>query len=185
MKRWLSILIIVCVLLTTSSLMAEESISPKDKAIELAKKSVYLSYDDGTRVTAQEYAELNIKGDYIFPIGWEAVDVSETMYCVVFKFLPEGYGGRKDREAAWYFHVVPKDNIAQHISQIFEIKDNGDDNTGEIVVTSQFMEYLKRIKKTSTYTVEKISAKLYKLLGRSLYEEDKIDSFLGTSKGER
>ncbi len=120
----------------------------KDKAIESAKKCVYLSFEDGSENTAQEYAERSIKGNHIFPIGWDAVDVSETMYFVAFKFLME-YEGRGKGEAAWYFYVVPKDKIVQRLDQRIRSK-------GEHSVTSVFWEYLESVKKNQLILKKKL-----------------------------
>ncbi len=123
---------------------------------------------------------LSTKANHIFPIGWYAVDVSETMYLVVFKFLMNDFEV-KDKEAAWYFHVIPEGNIAKHLVPIIKFKDR-DKN----IVTSELelWYYFENIKKISTYTKEEINDKLYKLLGQHLYELDAIDRLLGISKGE-
>ncbi len=116
-RAYLILIVIVLIAFISTRANTEESISLKDKAIELAKTSVYLTYDDGTEVTAQKYAEQCTKENHIFPIGWDAVDVSETMYLVVFKFIM-GALQDEDKEAAWFFHVIPKDNIAQHLDEL-------------------------------------------------------------------
>ena len=179
-RAYLILLVVVLITFIGTQANTEESIPSKDKAIGLAKECVYLSFEDGSDITAQEYAELSTKANHIFPIGWYAVDVSETMYLVVFKFLMNDFEV-KDKEAAWYFHVIPKDNIAKHLVPIIKFKDRGKN-----IVTSELelWYYFENIKKISTYTKEEINDKLYKLLGQHLYELDAIDRLLGISKGE-
>ncbi len=182
MKVRVYLILIVIVLITFIGTQAntEELIPPKDKAIELAKRCVYLSFEDESEITAQEYAELSTEENHIVPIGWYAVDVSETMYLVVFKFLLKDFEA-KDKEAAWYFHVIPKDNIAKHLVPIIKFEDKYKN-----IVTSELelWYYFENIKKISTYTKEEINEKLHKLLGKRLYELDRIDRFLGINKGE-
>jgi hypothetical protein len=113
----------------------EESISPKDKAIELAKKCVMFSGEFGD-ITAQEVINMvdnsicreHIK-DYIV-IGWEAIDVNESLHTVVYKFK------YNDKNGSYLFHVVPKDNVAWFV-------DLGNEKERQIVAMSVYLEYIK------------------------------------------
>lgn len=164
-KAYLILIVVVAITFISTQANTEESVSPKDKAIELAKNSVFITLKDGTEMTAQEHAEECTKGNHIFPIGWDAVDVSETMYFVVFKFIMKDLKG-EDREAGWYYHVVPKDNIAQQLGFL------------------ETHKYLDRITKMSTYNKEKIRSKLYELVGKQFFENEKLDRSLDEIKGE-
>ena len=150
-KAYLILIVIVSVTFISTQANTEESVSPKDLAIELAKNSNFISLP-GKEMTAQEHAELCVEGGSIFPIGWDAVDVSETMYFVVFKFIMKS--DKEDREAGWYYHVVPKDNIAQQLELFKNHK------------------YLDRIVKMSTYSKEKIRSKIYKLAGQQFFDDE-------------
>ncbi len=144
---------------------AEEPISPKDKAIELAKKCVMFSDDEYGDVTAQEainMVNISVSNGHIknyIAIGWEAIDVSESIYTVVYKSTHEG------KNAGYLFHVVPKDNIAWFVD-LGKEKENDE----QIAKLSVYLVYIKTL---TTYTSEIFLQKINKILSACINEEDR------------
>ncbi|MFQ5964682.1 MAG: hypothetical protein ACE5KZ_10385 [Candidatus Scalinduaceae bacterium] len=135
-------------------------VSPKEKAIELAKKVVLdsgiLASGKGWVLTTEKFIEVRSKdsnGDF-FPIGWRAVDVSEGIYAVTFRYRATG------KSKVFLFHVIPKDDIAQYI----DMSEEG----------NAYSKYLKNIKTITTYTSKKLIDKFEELfLGdRGLKEKE-------------
>lgn len=139
---------IVVGLLIMSMLLqcSKKGMSPKDKAIWMAKNHV-ITFDGvgQVRVEAGIKKLISVEKEAIFPIGWEAAQVSESIYMVAFRFTEEG------KNTGFYFHVVPKDDIVQWIQR-------GSDGLG-------FDTYLKNLKATSTYTDKKLSGILQNFFG--------------------
>jgi hypothetical protein len=161
--RLFSLVTAVVFLITITNALAntEESISPKDKAIELAKKCVMLS-GEFRDITAQEVINMvnnSVCSEHIknyIAIGWEAIDVSESIYTVVYKV-------RHDNQKWGYlFHVAPKDNIAWFV-------DLGEEKERQMVAMSVYLEYIKTL---STYTSEIVLQKINKILSACINNEE-------------
>ncbi len=123
-----------------TSVIAEEN--DEDKAIELAKQAVIVS-EEGVDLTVQkfiEYRSIHREGNFL-PIGWKAIDVSASTYAVTFTYR------YKEQTLLFLFHVLPQDNIAQHI----HTRRNG------------LKIYIRNIKVVSTYSDKKVEDNFAKL----------------------
>jgi len=119
-------------------LVKEMPDSLKNKAIELAKECVITVYT-GEELTMREFITITSKASLIFFIeGWSAVDVSESMCFVIFKFKV----GDEDKD--YCFHVIPQDNIVQQVE---------DANA-----------YITNLLGVSTYPEERIRRNILKIL---------------------
>ena len=134
-----------------TSVIAEENekkiVSLEDKAIELAKQAVIEVVEEGEDLTAQKFIDYNLinsKEDFL-PLGWKAIDVSESIYTVAFTYRYE------KQNKLMVFHVIPKDNIAQHIDT------EGDDGLDKL------KKYMRNIKAISTYSYKKVGDNFAKL----------------------
>ena len=149
MKVRANLILIVVVLITLISTRAntEESISSKDKAIELAKHCLIVSESEGAGkgYTVEESIKLLSRGGQdVLAIGWNAIDVSESLYTVVFKYRIDG------KNTCHLFNVNLKDNVAQFINN----------RKGEEVIE----KYLDNLMSITTYTKDKFSLKMILLI---------------------
>jgi hypothetical protein len=127
--------------------IVEEVTSPEEAAIELAK--TFIVVDDkagGVKMSAQEAISSWEKEPEFTPVGWEAIDVDESTYFVVFNYRVNNI------DQLWAFHVVPEDCIVEKI----ELGNDGLDGD----------RYMSRIIRTSSYPREKLEAKLNKVIKR-------------------
>ena len=141
---------------------AEDPISPEKKAIEMAKKSIMFHDKQLGDVTTEEILDNistrvsngQIKNFNI--LGWEAVEVSESIYTVVLKSKHDG------DNSCYLFHVEVNNNVARYI----------DLGKGEDRQIKTMAEYVVFVQVLSTYTAEIVSQKLKKILSACMNEED-------------
>ena len=83
-------------------------------------------------------------------MGWEAIDVDESVYFVVFNYRVN------EINQLWAFHVVLKDGTVEKI----ELGEDGLDGN----------RYLSRVINTSSYSRKELEAKLKKVFKRLIFQ---------------
>ena len=153
-EKYLFYVIIVVGLLTVSACardIVEEVVSPEESAIELAKMCIVVDDEaSGLKMSAQEAISTWEKEPEFTPVGWEAIDVDESIYFVVFNYRVN------EINQLWAFHVVPNDGIVEKI----ELGIDGLDGD----------RYLSRIIRTSSYPRQELEAKLEKVIKKLLFQ---------------
>ena len=152
-KNYIHILVIVGFLSVSACArdIVDEVVSPKEVAIELAKTCIVVDEEaTGLKMSAQEAISLWEKEPEFTPVGWEAIDVDESVYFVVFNYRVS------DINELWAFHVVPKDGIVEKI----ELGKDGLDGN----------RYMSRIISTSSYPREELEAKLKEVFKRLIFQ---------------
>ncbi len=153
-KKYFVYIMIVAVLLTVSACtrdVVEDASSPEETAIELAKTCIVV--DDkasGLQMSAREAISIWEKEPEFAPVGWEAIDVDESIYFVVFNYRVDSI------DQLWAFHVALKDGTVE-----------------KIVLGSDGLDgdrYMSRIIRTSSYTREMLEAKLEKVIKKLLFQ---------------
>ncbi|MHC4321994.1 MAG: hypothetical protein ACYST3_06940 [Planctomycetota bacterium] len=131
--------------------IVEEVASPEETAIELAKICIVVDDEaSGLNMSAQEAISSWEKEPEFTPVGWEAIDVDESIYFVVFNYRVN------DINQLWAFHVVPEDGIVEKI----ELGSDGLDGN----------RYMSRIISTSSYPREELEAKLKKDFKKLIFQ---------------
>ena len=131
--------------------VVEEVASPEETAIELAKMCIVVDDEaSGLRMSAQEAVSLWEKEPEFTPVGWEAIDVDDSIYFVVFNYRVN------DINQLWAFHVVLKDSVVEKI----ELGKDGLDGN----------RYMSRIISTSSYPREELEAKLKEVFKRLIFQ---------------
>ncbi len=131
--------------------VVEESASAEESAIDLAKMCT--AVDDeagGLKMSAQEAISLWEKDPKFTSIGWEAIDVDESEFCVVFNYKVDGI----DQLLA--FHVELEGGTAEKIGL------GNDGLEGD--------RYMSRIIRTSSYPRGELEAKLEKVITKLLFQ---------------
>ncbi len=131
--------------------IVEEVASPAETAIELAKTCIVV--DDGPsglKMSAQEAISSWEKEPEFTPVGWEAIDVDESIYFVVFNYRINGINH------LWAFHVVPENGIVERIG----LGKDGLDGD----------RYMSRIISTSSYTREELQKKLKRVIEKLMFQ---------------
>jgi len=153
-KKYLFYIMIVAGLLGVSACtrdIVEEVVSPEETAIELAKMCIMVDDEaNGLKMSAQEAVSLWEKEPEFTPVGWEAIDVDESIYFVVFNYRVNNIN------QLWAFHVVPKDGIIEKI----ELGSDGLDGN----------RYMSRIISTSSYPREELEAKMKKVFKKLIFQ---------------
>ena len=86
--------------------IVEKVASPEEAAIALAKSCIVVDEEaSGLKMSAQEAITLWEKELEFTPVGWEAIDVDESTYFVVFNYRVN------DIDQLWAFHVVLNEGI--------------------------------------------------------------------------
>ncbi len=153
-KKYLFYILIVVGLLSVSACardIVEEVASPEESAIALAKTCIVVDDEaSGMKMCAQEAVSLWEQEPEFTPVGWEAIDVDESIYFVVFNYRVN------DINQLWAFHVVLKDGIVEKI----ELGNDGLDGN----------RYMSRILSTSSYPREELEAKLKEVFKRLIFQ---------------
>ena len=153
-KKNLFYIMIVVGLLTLSACtrdIVEESASPAETAIELAKTCIVV--DDkanGLKMNAREAISTWEKEPEFTPVSWEAIEVDKSIYFVIFNYRVNNFN------QLWAFHIVPEDGIVEKI----ELGDDGLDG----------YRYMSRIIRTSSYSRKELEAKITKVLEKLLFQ---------------
>ncbi len=127
--------------------VVEEVATPEESAIELAKTCIVVDEEaSGLKMSAQEAITFWEKEPEFTPVGWEAIDVDESTYFVVFNYRVN------DLDQLWAFHVVLNDGIVEKI----ELGSDGLNGN----------RYMSRIISTSSYPREELEAKMKEVFKR-------------------
>ena len=84
------------------------------------------------------------------PVGWEAIDVDESIYFVVFNYRVNNLN------QLWAFHVVPENGIVERIG----LGKDGLDGD----------RYMSRIISISSYTREELQKKLKRVIEKLMFQ---------------
>ncbi len=131
--------------------IVEKVASPEESAIELAKTCIVVDEEaTGPKMNAQEAITLWEKEPEFTPVGWEAIDVDESVYFVVFNYKVN------EIKQLWAFHVALKDGTVEKI----ELGDDGLDGN----------RYMSRIISTSSYPREELAVKVKEVFKRLVFQ---------------
>ncbi len=131
--------------------IVEEAASPEEIAIELAKTCIVVDEETtGLKMSAQEAITLWEKEPEFTPVGWEAIDVDESVYFVVFNYRVN------EINQIWAFHVALKDGTVEKI----ELGEDGLDGH----------RYMSRIISTSSYPREELAVKVKEVFKRLVFQ---------------
>ncbi len=131
--------------------VVEKLYSPEERAIELAKE--YIVVEDktsGVEMSTREAILTWEKEPEFTPVGWEAIDVDEAIYFVVYNYRVNNIN------QLWAFHVIPEEKTVERI----ELGDDGLDGH----------RYMSRIISTSSYSREELQEKLKKVFGKLIFQ---------------
>ena len=101
-------------------------------------------------MNAQEAITLWEKEPKFTPVGWEAIDVDESVYFVVFNYRVN------EIRQLWAFHVALKDSTVEKL----ELGDDGLDGN----------RYMSRIISTSSYPREELAVKVKEVFKRLVFQ---------------
>jgi hypothetical protein len=129
----------------------EEAASPDETAIELAKMCIVVDDEaSGLKMSAREAISSWEKEPEFASVSWEAIDVDESIYFVVFNYKVNSIN------QLWAFHVVLEDGTVEKI----ELGSDGLEGD----------RYMSRIIRTSSYPREELEAKLEKVIEKLLFQ---------------
>ena len=129
----------------------EEAASPDEPAIELAKTCIVVDDEaSGLKMSAREAISSWEKEPEFASVSWEAIDVDESIYFVVFNYKVNSIN------QLWAFHVVLEDGTVEKI----ELGSDGLEGD----------RYMSRIIRTSSYPREELEAKLEKVIEKLLFQ---------------
>jgi len=153
-KKYLFYIMIMVGVLSLSACtreIVEETASPEESAIELAKTCIVVDEEaPGLKMNAQEAITLWEKESEFIPVGWEAIDVDESVYFVVFNYRVN------EIRQLWAFHVSPKDGTVEKL----ELGEDGLDGN----------RYMSRIISTSSYPREELAVKVKEVFKRLVFQ---------------
>ena len=128
-----------------------EAASPEESAIELAKTCIVVDEEaTGLKMSAQEAITLWEKEPEFTPVGWEAIDVDESVYFVTFNYRVN------EIKQLWAFHVALKDGTVEKL----ELGEDGLEGN----------RYMSRIISTSSYPREKLPVKVKEVFKRLIFQ---------------
>ena len=131
--------------------IVEEVSPPEETAIELAKMCIVVDVEaSGLKMSAQEAISSWEKEPEFTSVGWEAIDVDESIYFVVFNYRVNYI------DQLWAFHVAPEDGTVEKI----ELGSDGLEGD----------RYMSRIIRTSSYPRKELEAKLEKVIKKLLFQ---------------
>jgi hypothetical protein len=129
----------------------EEAASPDETAIELAKTCIVVDDEaSGLKMSAREAISSWEKEPEFASVSWEAIDVDESIYFVVFNYKVNSIN------QLWAFHVVLEDGTVEKI----ELGSDGLEGD----------RYMSRIIRKSSYPREELEAKLEKVIEKLLFQ---------------
>ena len=153
-KKYLFYIMIMVGVLSISACTREivvEAASPEESAIELAKMCIVVDEEaTGLKMSAQEAITLWEKEPEFTPVGWEAIDVDESVYFVTFNYRVN------EIKQLWAFHVVLKDGTVEKI----ELGEDGLEGN----------RYMSRIISTSSYPREELAVKVKEVFKRLVFQ---------------
>jgi hypothetical protein len=153
-KKYLFYIMIMVGVLSISARtrdIAEKVASPEEAAIALAKSGIVVDEEaSGLKMSAQGAITLWEKEPEFTPVGWEAIDVDESTYFVVFNYRVN------EINQLWAFHVVLKDGIVEKL----ELGSDGLDGN----------RYMSRIISTSSYPREELEVKLKEVFKKLIFQ---------------
>ncbi len=146
------VIIIVCLsIFACTRNVVEKTFSPEERAIELAKTCIVVEDNtSGLKMNAREAILTWEKEPEFTPVGWEAIDVDESIYFVVYNYRVNNIN------QLWAFHVIPEDKNVERI----ELGNDGLDGH----------RYMSRIISTSSYSREELQVKLKKVFERLIFQ---------------
>ena len=128
-----------------------EAASPEESAIELAKMCIVVDEEaTGLKMSAQEAITLWEKEPEFTPVGWEAIDVDESVYFVAFNYRVNAI------KQLWAFHVALKYGTVEKI----ELGEDGLEGN----------RYMSRIISTSSYPREELAVKVKEVFKRLVFQ---------------
>jgi hypothetical protein len=126
-----------------------------NNAIELVKKTQTTMSKH--KCTTEEFLEQAIRRTSMFPVGWKAIDVSDSTFAVVFVYTHDDI-----KRGVWLYHVILKDQIVKKI---------------ELNPTESFVAYLDNLRNATTYPngvyTTKLNTLRMMLLGEKWLNETK------------
>ena len=153
-KKYLFYIMIMVGVLSISACTREivvEAASPEESAIELAKTCIVVDEEaTGLKMSAQEAITLWEKEPEFTPVGWEAIDVDESVYFVAFNYRVN------EIKQLWAFHVALKDGTVEKL----ELGEDGLEGN----------RYMSRIISTSSYPREKLPVKVKEVFKRLIFQ---------------
>ena len=153
-KKYLFYIMIMVGVLSISACTREivvEAASPEESAIELAKTCIVVDEEaTGLKMSAQEAIALWEKEPEFTPVGWEAIDVDESVYFVAFNYRVN------EIKQLWAFHVALKDGTVEKL----ELGEDGLEGN----------RYMSRIISTSSYPREKLPVKVKEVFKRLIFQ---------------
>jgi len=153
-KKYLFYIMIMVGVLSISACTREivvEAASPEESAIELAKTCIVVDEEaTGLKMSAQEAITLWEKEPEFTPVGWEAIDVDESVYFVAFNYRVN------EIKQLWAFHVALKDGTVEKI----ELGEDGLEGN----------RYMSRIVSTSSYPREELAVKVKEVFKRLIFQ---------------
>ncbi|GAX60195.1 ABC-type phosphate transport system, periplasmic component [Candidatus Scalindua japonica] len=152
-KHCVYIVIIAGLLSVTACIrdVVQEAASPEEYAIELALTCIVVDEEvSGVKMNARDAIALWEKEPVFTPVGWEAIDVDESEYFVVFNYRVNNI------DQLWAFHVVSGDGTVERIG----IGKDGLDGD----------RYMSRIISTSSYPRKELEKKLKKVIEKLMFQ---------------
>ncbi len=147
-KKYLFYIMIMVGVLSLSACTRE---IVEETTIELAKTCIVVDEEaTGLKMNAQEAITLWEKEPEFTPVGWEAIDVDESVYFVVFNYRVN------EIRQLWAFHVTPKDGTVEKL----ELGEDGLDGN----------RYMSRIISTSSYPREELAVKVKEVFKRLVFQ---------------
>ncbi len=152
-KRYIYILLVFGCLITSACTrnVVEKTYSPDERSIELAKECIVVEDKaSGLKLSAEEAILTWEKEPEFTSLGWEAIDVDDSIYFVVYNYRVNNIN------QLWAFHVILEDKTVERI----ELGNDGLDGD----------RYMSRIISTSSYSREELQVKLIKVIERLIFQ---------------
>ncbi len=125
--------------------------SPEEFAIELAKECIVVEDNvSGLKMSAREAILKWEKEPEFTHVGWEAIDIDESIYFVVYNYRVNNIN------QLWAFHVISEDKTAERI----ELGNDGLDGD----------RYMSRIINSSSYSRGELQVKLKKVIEKLIFQ---------------
>ena len=149
--KYIAIIIVCLSIFACARNTVEKTIFPDETAIGLAKKCIVVEDKvSGLNMSAEEAILTWEKEPEFTPVGWEAIDVDESIYFVVYHYRVNSI------DQLWAFHVILEDKTVDRIEL------GGDGLDGD--------RYMSRIISTSSYSREVLQVKLKKVIERLMFQ---------------
>ena len=147
-KKYLFYIMIMVGVLSLSACTRE---IVEETTIELAKTCIVVDEEaTGLKMNAQEAITLWEKEPEFTPVGWEAIDVDESVYFVTFNYKVS------ETKQLWAFHVALKDGTVEKI----ELGEDGLEGN----------RYMSKIISTSSCPREELAVKVKEVFKRLVFQ---------------